>query len=495
VADIRLTATQLADELAGLGVEVKAFGRPDFDESEHPRDREGKFIEKGGTVRLRAGGTAEVIDTVGAGRIRVRRDDDGREVVLDAGLVTQTESANERHDRETQADVLARGGGDDPQPLGDSVTDVDGTRTRVGETPDDVTVDDDGEATRVGQPSLATDTVVGPGPGGASGGPMTDEEFRARAAYVEDVVGRAREAKLATEWTNSLDGKGKVWTRDRAVLHDEIVAEVMATAADVPNQGKAIFSGGMGGSGKTFTLSRPETGIDQSQYLTLNPDDIKEVMAARGMIPEVPDGPDLSPMERAALIHEESSHITQLIAHAAYAQRKNIIWDITMASQDSVQGRLTALSQARYVETKAVFVDISVEGSVGRAMSRYRNGQDRFNAGDGLGGRYVPPFVIRENASESFSSANRTSFESLRDQFDDWQVWDNSVDKRPPRLVYEKSSPNLAELAAIAREGLTDADRLELKSMPGTRAALHLALRRKGLRHSGQRPTPGGSRP
>lgn len=67
--------------------------RPKFDEDEHPRDRKGKFVEVGGTVTIRGGGTATVLATATGGRIRVRRDDDGREVVLDAGLTTQTRTA------------------------------------------------------------------------------------------------------------------------------------------------------------------------------------------------------------------------------------------------------------------------------------------------------------------------------------------------------------------------------------------------------------------
>ena len=507
MTDISLPAGQVAADLAALGihdVELKAFGfrgrRPKFDESEHPRDREGKFVEKGGTVKLRAGGTAEVLDTVGGGRIRVRRDDDGREVVLDAGLVTQTESREERNTRRLSEvdeawDTLDL---DVARETGAIVGD-DGTVNRLNPTPDGAVVDDDGEVTPVGdsQPPLSSDTVVGSGPGGGTGRAMTDEEFEARQAYVAERTDAAVKAGLATDAQFSLDGQGRVWTRERAAIHAEIVREVMESAASVPNQGKAVFSGGLGGAGKGTILKNPVAKIDKSQYLTLNPDDIKEILAARGLVPDVPDAPDLSPMERSTLIHEESSHVTQLIAQQAYAQRKNLVWDITMASEKSVNDRLTALRQARYVETKAIFVDIPVEVSVTRALGRWRKGQDRFETGENpVGGRYVPPSIIRKGASTSFSSANRTNFETLRDQFDDWQVWDNSVDGRPPRLVYEKSTPNLAELTAAARDGLTDADRLELKSMPGTGAALYLTLRRKGLPHSGQRHhTAGGTYP
>lgn len=303
--------------------------------------------------------------------------------------------------------------------------------------------------------------------------PLTPEQLAAHTAHVEDAIRQAKADGLETDKMYSLDGKGKVWDPERAKLHNEIVDEVWATAGNVPDEGKGLFSGGMGGSGKTTTLNNPKTGIDQSQYLTINPDDIKEIMAAKGMIPETPNAPDLSPMEKVALIHEESSHIAGMLALRAYAEKKNVTWDITMASESSVQKRIDAMHAAGYTELKAVFVDIPVEGSVARAMGRYTAGLERYRNGVGAGGRYVPPDVIRENASTSFSSANRQNFESLRDQFDNWQVWDNSVDGRQPRLVYAKGDPNLDVLTSQAKLGKTDADQgAEAKALPGTAAAL-----------------------
>ncbi len=48
----------------------------------------------------------------------------------------------------------------------------------------------------------------------------------------------------------------------------------------------------------------------------INPDDIKEEMAKRGMIPEVGG---LSPMEASDLVHEESSDVAKRLAVRACA--------------------------------------------------------------------------------------------------------------------------------------------------------------------------------
>jgi hypothetical protein len=73
-----------------------------------------------------------------------------------------------------------------------------------------------------------------------------------------------------------------------------------------------------------------------------------------------------------------------------------------------------------------------VETSVRRAESRHRDGHEEYRAGIGLGGRYVPPEVIRAQADDDWGSQNRKTFEAVRHRFDQWSRYDNSVDGRPP---------------------------------------------------------------
>jgi hypothetical protein len=261
------------------------------------------------------------------------------------------------------------------------------------------------------------------GVGGPGSGAMTDEEYTAHTAMIEDRIGAALKSGKATDAVYGVDVDRGVWSAERAKVHKEIVNDLYRReAAGVPNEGKAVIAGGLGGAGKS-TVLKGHAGVDTSRYLTLNPDDVKEEMAKRGMIPKV-EG--LSPMESSALIHEESSHITNLLAKRAYGEKKNVIWDITMASKGSVQRRINELRQSGYDDLSAVFVDIPVETSVERALSRHRRGAELFQTGKGLGGRYVPPSIIRKNTSSTSSSANRQVFDDLRGQFDTWSLYDNS---------------------------------------------------------------------
>jgi hypothetical protein len=179
-------------------------------------------------------------------------------------------------------------------------------------------------------------------------------------------------------------------------------------------------------------------GIDLTRYLTINPDDVKEEMGRRGLIPDVAG---LSPMEASDLVHEESSHIAKRIARRALADGKNVIWDIALSRQDSAEERIDDLHEAGYsvtgifVDIAVETVDIAVETSVRRAESRHRSGHEEYRAGIGLGGRYVPPELIRAQADDGWGSKNRKTFEAVRHRFDQWSRYDNSVDGRPPVLA------------------------------------------------------------
>jgi predicted kinase len=201
------------------------------------------------------------------------------------------------------------------------------------------------------------------------------------------------------------------------------------------------MAGGLGGAGKSTVLA-DQADVERSQYLTINPDDIKEHMAERGLVPEV-EG--LSPMETSDLVHEETSLIAKRLAARALSDGKNVIWDITMASQTSAQGRIDDLKEAGYT-IKGIFVDIPVETSVRRAESRHRHGHEDYRYGTGHGGRYVPSNVIRENTDERWGSVNRRTFEEVKHEFDGgWALFDNGVDGRDPRLVASSSAQKRRE--------------------------------------------------
>jgi hypothetical protein len=122
--------------------------------------------------------------------------------------------------------------------------------------------------------------------------PLTDAEHAEHVSEVRALLDKARADGLATDQQHTIDPAREVWSDDRDALHDSIIDDLYAKASDVPCERRAIIAGGLPGAGKSTVLER-YAGIDRSQYLTINPDDIKEEMARRDMIPPVRG---LSPM-------------------------------------------------------------------------------------------------------------------------------------------------------------------------------------------------------
>lgn len=276
--------------------------------------------------------------------------------------------------------------------------------------------------------------------------PLTDAEWAEHRVEVRARIEKAQGDGLASNQQHTIDGKGQIWTAERASLHDMVIGDLLADSAHVPCDHKAIIAGGLGGAGKSTVLDG-HAGIDRSQYLTINPDKIKEELAQRGAIPHV-DG--LTPMEASVLVHEEASHIAKQLALRAQADGRNVIWDITMSKLESAERRIDELRASGYHRVEGVFVDIPVELSIERADDRHRHDHENYRAGEGLGGRLVPEEVTRAQADDEWGSRNRRTFEELKQSFDSWSVYDNSVNDRDPLLV-ESSAESRPEREETSR--------------------------------------------
>jgi predicted kinase len=261
--------------------------------------------------------------------------------------------------------------------------------------------------------------------------PLSDAEHADHVAKVRDSLAKARADGLFTKLQHTIDPDHEQWSEDRTILHDAIISDLYGAAADAPYDRRAILAGGLPGAGKTTVLEE-HAGIDRSQYLTINPDEIKEEMAKRGMIPKVAG---LTPMEAADLVHEESSHIAQRLSRRAMREGKNVIWDITMSSLESTEKRINELQEAGYSPVNGIFVDIPLDVAIRRSDARHREGYDSYLSGRGFGGRFVPEEVPGSQADPDWGSRNRRTFEQVKPKLDAWLLCDNSVDGRGPVVV------------------------------------------------------------
>jgi hypothetical protein len=93
------------------------------------------------------------------------------------------------------------------------------------------------------------------------------------------------------------------------------------------------------------------------------------------------------------------------------------------------------LREAGYTKIQALFVQIPIETSLKRTEARYWEDQEKWLAGEGLGGRLIPPEVILRQADEEWGSGNRKTFEAIKGIADNWEIRDNSVDGRAATLI------------------------------------------------------------
>ena len=131
-----------------------------------------------------------------------------------------------------------------------------------------------------------------------------------------------------------------IWTAERNMDQGALVASMYEQAASVPCERKAVMAGGLRGADTAGALT--QAGIDASRYLTISIDAILVEMAERGLIPHV-DG--LSPLEAADLVHVEAQFLAKRLGLRALADGRNVIWDISMASQHAVESWIAAHRQ------------------------------------------------------------------------------------------------------------------------------------------------------
>lgn len=257
---------------------------------------------------------------------------------------------------------------------------------------------------------------------------ISEVKLARRTAALEKALGENYK-KLSTTTTHQ--DKFGIWERKRDAIHREIVNDFYAKAADVPNEGRAILLGGNAGAGKS-TVIKDQAGVDLGKFLKIDPDEIKEELGKRGLIPDIP-GTDFSPMERSTLVHHESVRIADMLADRAFRDRKNIIWDGTMANAGLVFSRVKRMDNAGYSRVDAIFVNVSDQTSRRRVARRYKRDLQSYLGGNGLGGRFVPKAV--QNAMTTADTQHGFSKLRKANAFDNWVVYDNDTDGQPAKLV------------------------------------------------------------
>jgi len=281
----------------------------------------------------------------------------------------------------------------------------------------------------------------GSGGDGGAAKPVIDrvpgpDEALARMHEVNDLNARLVAEGKDTEHLYAADGSPPppgLYTAERAAQHAQIIADLMARNADVPAEGKAIVLGGLPGAGKTYAIDHlPEDAkavigdIDRSQYITINPDDMKAELQARGM---VPDYPGLKGMEASPQIHEESSYLAAQLMAAALENHQNVILDGTLGTTGGTLRKMGALEAAGYQPPIGLYVHVDDSAASQGAIDRFARGMASPD-----GPRAVAPDFLQQVESGAHFP-NRENFDSITPRMGSYVVLDSSDKAAGPKLV------------------------------------------------------------
>jgi predicted ABC-type ATPase len=258
---------------------------------------------------------------------------------------------------------------------------------------------------------------------------VTEEGIIASLAAEDAAAIRAFEKRLEDviptkdRFFNKDTGK---WTAERAKVHEEVIDKVIRgfseetgklTGKNIGKNGvhratvksgerkKYVLFGGRGGSGKSW-LSSAKGPIDGDDFLVLDSDAIK------GLLPEYKGW-------NAFEVHEESSYLFDEITRVAQKMNLNIVHDMTLKSAKSAVKRVDAFTKAGY-EVEGYYMYLPRHEAANRAVARSL----------GKTQRYVPLDIILSNTE------NEAIFDSLKERFVRWGMWDNNVPKgTQPKVV------------------------------------------------------------
>jgi chloramphenicol 3-O-phosphotransferase len=189
---------------------------------------------------------------------------------------------------------------------------------------------------------------------------------------------------------------------DREMLHDRLLSEKRDARPGVRQNRRAILMAGPPGAGKS--RARDELlGERAQEYMVIDPDEFKVGLLAqakadgtyeRWVVPEAVrrreiEGERFFPMELSSLVHEESDYLARRLERQCLADGDDVILDTVLSSDAKARDLARRLERAGY-DVQVVDVEVPREVSEERIRTRWREGNELAEKGEGLGGRWVP---------------------------------------------------------------------------------------------------------
>ena len=198
----------------------------------------------------------------------------------------------------------------------------------------------------------------------------------------------ARGGKYITQWSNLRHAGHATAQKHRARLHVKIWTKILAVDAKAADGESpiAVIIFGPPSSGKTTIAVPFAKKRFRVQFVSINPDDVKE------MLPEYEGW-------NADALHEESSDVAERdVARRAIYRRQNVIYDIVGKSPEKVKAEIRNLDDLGY-HVFVMLMDLPSWKAAVRAWDRFQENPFR-RTHSRKASRFVPPgYVHREVGS------------------------------------------------------------------------------------------------
>lgn len=224
---------------------------------------------------------------------------------------------------------------------------------------------------------------------------LSPKELATIAGYEEKIKGKPTTADLHR------DANGN-WSPERQKLHAKILKKFFADEAkytakkgELPSM---VTLGGRGGSGKSKFTDGTLGEVEQGKHKVIDPDAIKAQFKGY-------DGTN------AALFHEESGHVADIILAKAVQKRMHLLQDVTMRSEKTVKEALD-FAKAHGYDLEGHYMNLPREEAGFRAAKRGLKETEP---------RYVPLDIVAGNTH------NERNFNTLKPYFSKWSMYSNDV--------------------------------------------------------------------
>lgn len=224
---------------------------------------------------------------------------------------------------------------------------------------------------------------------------------------------------LTTKSEHYLEGQG-TYTREREIIHNQIVHDLLKDIAPAPDKPLSIFLGGGSASGKTsISKMLVQSFKDEGEGVILIDSDY-----IKTKLPEYKELIRSSPEQAAAILHDESSDISEKLFDFAIQKKVNLIFDGTMKNAEKYSNLIQQVKAKDY-STSIVIADVPLAEAFRRAEIRFQ-----------IEKRRVPEEIIRY----SHENVPRT-FLQLKDKVDSFYLYDTS--SRYPEQFYAQENKQL----------------------------------------------------